>query len=81
MCRRLGSGQCWPNGTKQMCSAQQLWLRCYLACCDPCNVCCWRSMCPLSSLLLQAQGRAKLGVEAFAEALLGFVKILAENSG
>lgn len=29
----------------------------------------------------QAQGRAKLGVEAFAEALLGFVKILAENSG
>lgn len=30
---------------------------------------------------LQAQGRAKLGVEAFAEALLGFVKILAENSG
>jgi chaperonin GroEL (HSP60 family) len=38
-------------------------------------------MCPLSSLLLQAQGRAKLGVEAFAEALLGFVKILAENSG
>lgn len=26
-------------------------------------------------------GRAKLGVEAFAEALLGFVKILAENSG
>lgn len=30
---------------------------------------------------VQAQGRAKLGVEAFAEALLGFVKILAENSG
>jgi len=30
---------------------------------------------------LQVQGRAKLGVEAFAEALLGFVKILAENSG
>lgn len=29
----------------------------------------------------QAVGRAKLGVEAFAEALLGFVKILAENSG
>ena len=29
----------------------------------------------------QAQGRAKLGVEAFAEGLLGFVKILAENSG
>jgi T-complex protein 1 subunit zeta len=29
----------------------------------------------------QAQGRAKLGVEAFAEALLGFVKVLAENSG
>jgi phosphoribosylformylglycinamidine (FGAM) synthase PurS component len=26
-------------------------------------------------------GRAKLGVEAFAEALLGFVKTLAENSG
>jgi chaperonin GroEL (HSP60 family) len=32
-------------------------------------------------VVLQAQGRAKLGVEAFAEALLGFVKILAENSG
>jgi chaperonin GroEL (HSP60 family) len=32
-------------------------------------------------VLFQAQGRAKLGVEAFAEALLGFVKILAENSG
>lgn len=29
----------------------------------------------------QAAGRAKLGVEAFAEALLGFVKTLAENSG
>lgn len=29
----------------------------------------------------QAVGRAKLGVEAFAEALLGFVKTLAENSG
>lgn len=28
-----------------------------------------------------AQGRAKLGVEAFAEALLGVPKILAENSG
>lgn len=27
------------------------------------------------------EGRAKLGVEAFAEALLGFPKILAENSG
>ena len=26
-------------------------------------------------------GRAKLGVEAFAEALLGIPKILAENSG
>ena len=26
-------------------------------------------------------GRAKLGIEAFAEALLGFPKILAENSG
>lgn len=29
----------------------------------------------------QAQGRSKLGVEAFAEALLGFVKILADNAG
>lgn len=29
----------------------------------------------------QLAGRAKLGVEAFAEALLGFPKILAENSG
>lgn len=29
----------------------------------------------------QAQGRAKLGVESFAEALLGVPKILAENSG
>lgn len=29
----------------------------------------------------EVQGRAKLGVEAFAEALLGFPKILAENSG
>ena len=29
----------------------------------------------------EAQGRAKLGVEAFAEALLGVPKILAENSG
>lgn len=29
----------------------------------------------------QAQGRAKLGVESFAEALLGFIKTLAENSG
>lgn len=41
-------------------------------------------MCVCVSLLaagVQAQGRAKLGVEAFAEALLGFVKILAENSG
>ena len=28
-----------------------------------------------------AEGRAKLGVEAFAEALMGFPKILAENSG
>lgn len=28
-----------------------------------------------------AVGRAKLGVEAFANALLGFPKILAENSG
>ena len=28
-----------------------------------------------------AQGRAKLGVESFAEALLGVPKILAENSG
>ncbi len=27
------------------------------------------------------EGRAKLGVEAFAEALLGTVKTLAENSG
>lgn len=27
------------------------------------------------------QGRAKLGVEAFAEALLGVPKILAENCG
>lgn len=27
------------------------------------------------------EGRAKLGVEAFAEALLGVPKILAENSG
>ena len=27
------------------------------------------------------QGRAKLGIEAFAEALMGFPKILAENSG
>ena len=27
------------------------------------------------------EGRAKLGVEAFAEALLGIPKILAENSG
>lgn len=27
------------------------------------------------------QGRAKLGIEAFAEAVLGFPKILAENSG
>lgn len=35
----------------------------------------------LCHVVLQAQGRAKLGVEAFAEALLGFVKILAENSG
>jgi chaperonin GroEL (HSP60 family) len=26
-------------------------------------------------------GRAKLGIEAFAEALMGFPKILAENSG
>lgn len=34
-----------------------------------------------STVKKQAQGRAKLGVEAFAEALLGFVKILAENSG
>jgi chaperonin GroEL (HSP60 family) len=34
-----------------------------------------------SKVKKQAQGRAKLGVEAFAEALLGFVKILAENSG
>jgi hypothetical protein len=34
-----------------------------------------------SEVKKQAQGRAKLGVEAFAEALLGFVKILAENSG
>jgi len=29
----------------------------------------------------RAQGRAKLGVEAFAEALLGGVKVLAENAG
>jgi len=29
----------------------------------------------------RAQGRAKLGVEAFAEALLGAVKVLAENAG
>lgn len=29
----------------------------------------------------KAQGRAKLGVEAFAEALLGSVKVLAENAG
>ena len=36
---------------------------------------------PGRCLPAQAQGRAKLGVEAFAEALLGFVKILAENSG
>jgi T-complex protein 1 subunit zeta len=34
-----------------------------------------------STVKKQAQGRAKLGVEAFAEALLGFVKVLAENSG
>ncbi|KAI8467425.1 MAG: chaperonin complex component [Monoraphidium minutum] len=34
-----------------------------------------------SEVKKQAQGRAKLGVEAFAEALLGFVKTLAENSG
>ena len=27
------------------------------------------------------QGRAKLGIEAFAEALMGFPKIIAENSG
>ena len=27
------------------------------------------------------QGRAKLGIEAYAEALMGFPKILAENSG
>ena len=31
--------------------------------------------------LQEAQGRAKLGVEAFAEALLGTPKTLAENSG
>ena len=31
--------------------------------------------------LQEAQGRAKLGVEAFAEALLGMPKTLAENSG
>jgi len=29
----------------------------------------------------QLEGRAKLGLEAFAEALLGFPKVLAENSG
>lgn len=29
----------------------------------------------------QVEGRAKLGVAAFAEALLGIPKILAENSG
>lgn len=29
----------------------------------------------------KVQGRAKLGIEAFAEALMGFPKILAENSG
>jgi T-complex protein 1 subunit zeta len=29
----------------------------------------------------KAVGRAKLGVEAFAEALLGVPKILAENAG
>ncbi|GBF89435.1 T-complex 1 subunit zeta [Raphidocelis subcapitata] len=34
-----------------------------------------------SEVKKQAAGRAKLGVEAFAESLLGFVKILAENSG
>lgn len=27
------------------------------------------------------EGRAKLGIESFAEALMGFPKILAENSG
>lgn len=34
-----------------------------------------------SEVKRRAAGRSKLGVEAFAEALLGFVKILAENSG
>ena len=29
----------------------------------------------------EAKGRVKLGVEAFAEALLGIPKTLAENSG
>lgn len=29
----------------------------------------------------QVEGRVKLGIEAFAEALLGFPKVLAENSG
>ena len=33
------------------------------------------------SLKKVAQGRVKLGVDAFAEALLGAPKILAENSG
>lgn len=58
----------------------------------PCVYVCLQAPCSCSHLLrcwcavlwgdvLQAQGRAKLGVEAFAEALLGFVKILAENSG
>ena len=46
-------------------------------------VCLWHccAACLLCRTVAQAQGRAKLGVEAFAEALLGFVKILAENSG
>jgi TCP-1/cpn60 chaperonin family len=36
---------------------------------------------PACSWTQEAQGRAKLGVEAFAEALLGTPKTLAENSG